>query len=285
MAGGGDFATCVENIDIGGPAMIRSAAKNHAYVAVCTDAGGPGRGAGGAEGGRRDDAWPCARRLAARAFARTAAYDAAISAWFARPGRRGLAPARKAIAGRADPDHALWREPAPGGAPSTASPAPAPGVATARQLQGKELSYNNIADTDAAFELVAEFDPAQPAPPWPSSSTPIPAASPWAPDLKSAYARALQCDPVSAFGGIVAVNRRLDAAAAARDRQDLHRGGDRPRAPTTEAIAVFARTQGPAPAAHRRPARPDGARARPSARWPAASSSSPATTPGSPPPT
>ena len=92
VARGADFADCVENIDIGGPAMIRSAAKNHAYVAVCTGAGGHGRGARGAEGGRHD-ARP-APPLAARAFARTAAYDAAIAAWFAGQVGEGVAGAQ-----------------------------------------------------------------------------------------------------------------------------------------------------------------------------------------------
>jgi len=209
VAGGADFATCVENIDIGGPAMIRSAAKNHGYVAVCTEPEDMAEvlaalGAGGVTVALR-------RRLAARAYARTAAYDAAISSWFA--GQVGETwPARKAIAGTLKQTMRYGENPHQAAALYT-FPSPRPGVASARQLQGKELSYNNITDTDAALELVAEFDPAEGA-----AVAIIKHANPCGValgvDLKSAYERALQCDPVSAFGGIVALNRRLDAAAA-----------------------------------------------------------------------
>ena len=152
------------------------------------------------------------QKLAAKAFARTAAYDAAISGWFAADARdraSGMARLRRQ-AGQRD---ALWREPAPA-APASTSPATSgPGVATARQLQGKQLSYNNINDTDAAFELVAEFDPERTA-----AVAIIKHANPCGvaegATLKEAYLKALACDPVSAFGGIVAVNRPLDAEAA-----------------------------------------------------------------------
>ena len=210
VARGAGFDECVENIDIGGPAMIRSAAKNHAYVAVCT---GPEDMAlvlaalkdGGAT------SLELRRRLAARAYGRTASYDAAISGWFA--GQTGEAwPARKSMSG------ALKQTMRYGENPHQAAalyvfPNPRPGVVTARQLQGKALSYNNINDTDAAVELVAEFDPAV------SAAVAIikhanPCGVAIAADVKTAYERALQCDPVSAFGGIVALNRRLDAEAA-----------------------------------------------------------------------
>jgi phosphoribosylaminoimidazolecarboxamide formyltransferase/IMP cyclohydrolase len=151
------------------------------------------------------------RQLAARAYARTAAYDAAISSWFAGQVGDGW-PARKAIAGALKQTMRYGENPHQAAA-FYAFPNPRPGVATARQLQGKELSYNNIADTDAALELVAEFDPAA------SAAVAIikhanPCGVALGADLKTAYERALQCDPVSAFGGIVALNRRLDAAAA-----------------------------------------------------------------------
>jgi len=209
VAGGADFATCVENIDIGGPAMIRSAAKNHGYVAVCTEPADMAEvlaalGAGGVTLALR-------RRLAARAYARTAAYDSAISAWFAEQVGETW-PARKAIAGSLKQTMRYGENPHQAAALYT-FPNPRPGVASARQLQGKALSYNNITDTDAALELVAEFDPAAGA-----AVAIIKHANPCGValgvDLKSAYERALQCDPVSAFGGIVAMNRRLDAAAA-----------------------------------------------------------------------
>jgi phosphoribosylaminoimidazolecarboxamide formyltransferase/IMP cyclohydrolase len=210
VAKGGSFEDCVENIDIGGPAMVRSAAKNHGYVAICTELADLQqvieelKAQGGTSLALR-------KQLAARAYARTAAYDAAISAWFARSlGEE--APTRRAFAGKLVQTMRYGENPHQAAA-FYAEETPRTGVATARQLQGKALSYNNIADTDAAIELVAEFDPAQSA-----AVTIIKHANPCGvavgPDLKSAYERALQCDPVSAFGGIVAVNRRLDAAAA-----------------------------------------------------------------------
>ncbi|MBV9996846.1 MAG: bifunctional phosphoribosylaminoimidazolecarboxamide formyltransferase/IMP cyclohydrolase [Caulobacteraceae bacterium] len=236
VAAGAGFEACVENIDIGGPAMIRSAAKNHGYVAVCT---GPDDMAEVLEALRREGGAGLAlrRKLAARAFARTAAYDAAISAWFA--GEAGeVWPARKAIAG------ALKQTMRYGENPHQAAalyvfPAPRPGVATARQLQGKELSYNNINDTDAALELVAEFDPAA------SAAVAIikhanPCGVALGPDLKTAYERALQCDPVSAFGGIVALNRRLDADAAREIIKIFTEVVIAPEA-DEEAVAVFKR--------------------------------------------
>jgi len=210
VARGGDFAACVENIDIGGPAMIRSAAKNHGYVAVCTAPEDLAEVLAElkAEG---TTSLALRKQLAARAFARTAAYDAAISAWFA--GAVGdAAPKRKSITGVLKQTMRYGENPHQAAA-FYAFPQPRAGVATARQLQGKELSYNNIADTDAAFELVAEFDPADRA-----AVAIIKHANPCGvalgADLTEAYRRALQCDPVSAFGGIVAVNRTLDAAAA-----------------------------------------------------------------------
>jgi phosphoribosylaminoimidazolecarboxamide formyltransferase/IMP cyclohydrolase len=209
VARGADFADCVENIDIGGPAMIRSAAKNHGYVAVCTEPEDMAEVLAALEAGGTTLA--LRRQLAARAYARTAAYDAAISTWFA--GQVGEAwPARKAIAGALKQTMRYGENPHQAAA-FYAFPNPRPGVATARQLQGKELSYNNIADTDAALELVAEFDPAAGA-----AVAIIKHANPCGvalgTDLKDAYERALQCDPVSAYGGIVALNRRLDVAAA-----------------------------------------------------------------------
>jgi phosphoribosylaminoimidazolecarboxamide formyltransferase/IMP cyclohydrolase len=235
VAGGGDFATCVENIDIGGPAMIRSAAKNHAYVAVATT---PADLALVLDALKADGATSLTLRktLAARAYARTAAYDAAIAAWFA--GQIGdEAPPRKAIAGALVQTMRYGENPHQRAA-FYAFPHPRPGVATARQLQGKELSYNNIADTDAAIELVAEFDPKAGA-----AVAIIKHANPCGvalgSDVKTAYLRALECDPVSAFGGIVALNRRLDAAAAEEITKILTEVVIAPDA-DEEAIAIFA---------------------------------------------
>jgi phosphoribosylaminoimidazolecarboxamide formyltransferase/IMP cyclohydrolase len=209
MARGADFAECVENIDIGGPAMIRSAAKNHGYVAVCTAPEDMSEVVEALKSG--GTTLSLRRQLAARAYARTAAYDAAISAWFAGQVGEGW-PNRKTIAGALKQTMRYGENPHQAAAFYT-FPNPRPGVATARQLQGKELSYNNINDTDAALELVAEFDPSAGA-----ACAIIKHANPCGvalgADLKEAFERALQCDPVSAYGGIIALNRRLDRAAA-----------------------------------------------------------------------
>ncbi len=207
VAAGGDYAACVENIDIGGPAMIRSAAKNHGYVAVCTD---PADIAEVIAALKADGTTPLALRktLAARAYARTAAYDTAISTWFAQQLGETY-PQRKAVAGTLIQTMRYGENPHQSAAFYAQGPA-RPGVANAKQLQGKELSYNNIADTDVAFELVAEFS--EPACVIVKHANPCGVAT--GGDLLGAYKRALECDPVSAFGGIVAVNRKLDHAAA-----------------------------------------------------------------------
>jgi phosphoribosylaminoimidazolecarboxamide formyltransferase/IMP cyclohydrolase len=210
VASGAGFDACIENIDIGGPAMIRSAAKNHAYVAVCTDRAGLGEVISALTiDGCTDLA--LRRRLAATAFARTAAYDAAVSAWFSRQAGETY-PNRRAIAGSLVQTMRYGENPHQSAAFYRTGEARA-GVTTTRQLQGKELSYNNVADTDAAYELVAEFDPKDTA-----ACVIVKHANPCGvavgASLEEAYRRALECDPVSAFGGIVAVNRKLDRAAA-----------------------------------------------------------------------
>jgi phosphoribosylaminoimidazolecarboxamide formyltransferase/IMP cyclohydrolase len=212
VAAGADFDTCIENIDIGGPAMIRAAAKNHAWVTVVVDTADYGRVLDdiAAHGGATT---PDLRRtLAARAYARTAAYDAAISAWFARAlGEE--APAWRTFGGRLVQSLRYGENPHQSAA-FYATAERRPGVATAVQIQGKELSYNNINDTDAAYECVAEFDPAMPAVVIVKHANPCGVAT--GASLAEAYDKALRCDPVSAFGGIVAANRPLDAAAARR---------------------------------------------------------------------
>ncbi|NNG05141.1 MAG: bifunctional phosphoribosylaminoimidazolecarboxamide formyltransferase/IMP cyclohydrolase, partial [Inquilinus sp.] len=208
VAAGGDYDACVENIDIGGPAMIRAAAKNHAFVAVVTDpADYPAlrdqlaTGDGGTSHALR-------QRLAAAAYARTAAYDAAVSAWFA--GQLGDAlPERLSLAGQRVQSLRYGENPHQKAALYRAGPG-RPGVLSGRQVQGKELSFNNINDADAAFELAAEFD--RPAIVIVKHANPCGVAV--ADDLASAYAKALACDPVSAFGGIIAANRPLDEGTA-----------------------------------------------------------------------
>jgi phosphoribosylaminoimidazolecarboxamide formyltransferase/IMP cyclohydrolase len=236
VAKGGTFEDCVENIDIGGPAMVRSAAKNHGYVAICTEIADLEEVLAElkAEGGTN---LALRKQLAARAYARTASYDAAISTWFAKQ-LGETAPARRAFAGKLVQTMRYGENPHQAAAFYTEEN-PRTGVATARQMQGKALSYNNIADTDAAIELIAEFDPAA------SAAVAIikhanPCGVALGSDLKGAYERALQCDPVSAFGGIVAVNRRLDAAAAREIIKIFTEVVVAPEA-DEEAIALFAK--------------------------------------------
>jgi phosphoribosylaminoimidazolecarboxamide formyltransferase/IMP cyclohydrolase len=208
VAKGAGFADCVENIDIGGPALIRAAAKNHQFVAVVVDPAD--YAALIAEMDAHDGATTLAlrRKLAAAAYARTGAYDAAISRWFA--GQTGDAfPRRIVLAGELSQGLRYGENPHQRAA-FYADGRFRPGVATARQLQGKELSYNNLNDADAAFELAAEF--AAPAAAIIKHANPCGVAV--ADDLKAAYLRALACDPQSAFGGIIAVNRPLDGATA-----------------------------------------------------------------------
>ena len=211
VARGADFAACIENIDIGGPAMIRSAAKNHADVAVLVDADDYTAVLEelGRHGGRTSLA--LRKRLAAKAFARTAAYDTAIANWLA--GELGeRAPAYRTFGGRLIEALRYGENPHQSAA-FYRTPDARFGVATARQAQGKQLSYNNINDTDAAYECVAEFDPARTA-----ACAIIKHANPCGvaegESLSDAYRKALACDPVSAYGGIVALNRTLDADAA-----------------------------------------------------------------------
>jgi len=210
-ASGADDETCVENIDIGGPAMIRAAAKNHAAVGVIVDPEDYEAVAAEIEtaGGLSLDT---KKRLAAAAYARTAAYDAAIAAWFA--GEAGdMFPKRFAIAGARVQTLRYGENPHQQAAFYRSGP-PRFGVATARQLQGKELSYNNLNDTDAAYELIAELGTQQPAVAIIKHANPCGVAS--AATLSAAYDLAFRCDPVSAFGGVIALNRRLDAATAER---------------------------------------------------------------------
>ncbi|MFQ5348763.1 MAG: bifunctional phosphoribosylaminoimidazolecarboxamide formyltransferase/IMP cyclohydrolase, partial [Rhodothalassiaceae bacterium] len=211
VAAGAGEAECIENIDIGGPAMIRSAAKNHAFVTVVTD---PADYDAVREAlATHDGATPLAlrRRLAARAFARTAAYDAAIANWF-QHAADDLLPARFLLAGErlaelryGENPHqraALYRDPLD----------PVTGIVGAEQVQGKALSYNNINDTDAALELIADLDPGRPAVAIIKHANPCGVA--YGASLEEAYRKALTCDPVSAFGGIVALNRPLDGPTA-----------------------------------------------------------------------
>src|ERR1700744_4360073 len=208
---GADFEECIENIDIGGPAMIRAAAKNHDDVAVVVEAEDYQAVLDELKANAGATTLALRRRLAAKAYARTAAYDAAISNWFASE-LDNTAPDFRAFGGRLIQSLRYGENPHQHAA-FYRTPDKRPGVATARQLQGKELSYNNINDTDAAYECLAEFDPARTA-----ACVIVKHANPCGvaegSDLVSAYRRALACDSTSAYGGIIAVNRTLDAEAA-----------------------------------------------------------------------
>jgi phosphoribosylaminoimidazolecarboxamide formyltransferase/IMP cyclohydrolase len=207
-AAGRSFDDTVEMIDIGGPAMIRAAAKNHAGVVVLTDAADYApvlaemEASGGVGMERRRD-------LAAKAFVRTAAYDAAIAAWFARQEGGDPLPDRLVVLGKRTGQLRYGENPHQAAAFYRTGER-RPGVGTAEQVQGKALGYNNLNDTDAAFELVAEFG--RPAAVIVKHTNPCGVAV--ADTLAEAHARALAADPVSAFGGIVALNRTLDAPTA-----------------------------------------------------------------------
>jgi phosphoribosylaminoimidazolecarboxamide formyltransferase/IMP cyclohydrolase len=209
LSAGGSIEDCIENIDIGGPALIRAAAKNHDFVTVIVNpADYPLVSAEMAEsGGATSPA--LRRRLAGLAFSRVAAYDAAISNWLAQV-QGELFPHRLVMAGTRQQILRYGENPHQQAAFYSSSESRF-GVATAVQIQGKELSYNNLNDTDAAFECVAEF--AEPACVIVKHANPCGVAV--APTLSAAWARALACDPVSAFGGVVAFNRPLDAETAA----------------------------------------------------------------------
>jgi phosphoribosylaminoimidazolecarboxamide formyltransferase/IMP cyclohydrolase len=211
VGGGADYATTVENIDIGGPAMIRAAAKNHAYATVVVDPTDYAAVLAALDQNAGATPFALRQRLAAKAFARTAAYDTAIATWFAQAVGEPF-PTTRSFAGRLATTLRYGENPHQAAALYLGGDKRA-GVAAARQVQGKELSYNNINDTDAAYELVAEFDPSVSA-----AAAIIKHANPCgvaaAPTLAAAYRKAFRCDPVSAFGGVIALNRPLDAEAA-----------------------------------------------------------------------
>jgi len=209
VQGGAGFDDCIENIDIGGPALIRAAAKNHAFVSVVVDPGDYGQLIDEMKAGGNATTAEFRQTLAARAYARTGAYDAAISGWFSEQLGEPFPP-RFAVGGTLKQTLRYGENPHQQAAFYTNAES-RPGVATAEQIQGKELSYNNLNDTDAAFELASEFTDG-PACIIVKHANPCGAAI--AGSLPEAYARALACDTESAFGGIIAVNQTMDAATA-----------------------------------------------------------------------
>jgi phosphoribosylaminoimidazolecarboxamide formyltransferase/IMP cyclohydrolase len=213
VAKGADFDETIENIDIGGPAMIRAASKNHGWVTVVVDTEDYAAVLAEMDANKGATTLALRRKLAQIAYARTAAYDAAVSNWFA--GELAKAgdkepPRRRALAGHLRQSLRYGENPHQEAAFYTTGEKRF-GVSTAEQVQGKELSYNNINDTDAAYELAAEFDPTLSA-----ACAIIKHANPCGvalgASLAEAYTKALACDPVSAFGGVLAFNRKLDGA-------------------------------------------------------------------------
>jgi len=210
LTAGRSYPDMIETIDVGGPAMIRAAAKNHEGVVVVVDPSDYAALIGALREHSGATSLELRRRLAAKAFARTAAYDSAIAGWLG--GEAGVAtPAYRSFSGRLSQELRYGENPHQTAALYASVP-PLPGVVTARQVQGKELSFNNIADADAALDLVSELAAEGPAVVIVKHANPCGAAVAGA--LPEAYARALACDPVSAFGGIVALSRRLDEATA-----------------------------------------------------------------------
>jgi len=237
VASGAGREKCVENIDIGGPALIRAAAKNHEFVTVVTDPAdydvvlGEMMAAGGGT------SLALRRRLARKAYALTAAYDAAIARYLEQD--EGIEFPEKLVGVAELVEITRYGENPHQKAAFYRTPDRRPGVAIARQLQGKELSYNNINDTDAAYECIAEFDPARTA-----ACVIVKHANPCGvaegPDLVSAYRKAFACDTQSPYGGIIAVNRKLDADTARVITEILTEVIIAPDA-TEEAIAIIAK--------------------------------------------
>jgi phosphoribosylaminoimidazolecarboxamide formyltransferase/IMP cyclohydrolase len=212
VAGGAGRDTVIENIDIGGPSMVRSAAKNHRYVACVTDPADYAEVLAELERHGGMTSLALRRRLAAKAFARTAAYDSAIASWFAFADHGEQFPATLPVALTRAAELRYGENPHQQAALYVPQASGAAGVAGARQVQGKELSYNNLNDADAALELLSEFRDGRPACVIVKHANPCGVAE--GASLVEAYRDAFQCDSVSAFGGIVAVNRPLDEDTA-----------------------------------------------------------------------
>ena len=210
VAKNASFSETIENIDIGGPAMLRSAAKNHNFVTVITDASDYDLLISDLDAHNGGTSLETRQKLAAKTYARTANYDAAISNWFMAQIDE-ISPDYISFSGKKKQVMRYGENPHQKATFYTNSEQRF-GVATAVQHQGKELSYNNINDTDAAFELVSELDPSRPACVIVKHANPCGVA--YGDNLKTAYELALRCDSVSAFGGIIAFNQELDAATA-----------------------------------------------------------------------
>ncbi|WP_020590360.1 bifunctional phosphoribosylaminoimidazolecarboxamide formyltransferase/IMP cyclohydrolase [Kiloniella laminariae] len=208
VTSGADYETCVENIDIGGPGMVRAAAKNHGFVTIITDPADYQLVIDEMKSRSNSTSDELRRKLAASAYSHTARYDSMISGWLQGECRVDF-PRETTLGGKHKQSLRYGENPHQVAAVYSAIDA-RPGVVTAQQLQGKELSYNNLNDTDAAFELVSEFE----APTIAIIKHANPCGVATGDNLSDAYKAALACDPVSAFGGIIATNRTMDAATA-----------------------------------------------------------------------
>ena len=207
---GADFYTCIENIDIGGPAMLRSAAKNHAFVTVCTDQDDLEKVLEEMENNSGQVSAALRAELAAKTFSRTAQYDAAIANWLTEQTTQNT-PKYRSFAGILQQELRYGENPHQQAAVYKTNDL-TPGVVSARQIQGKALSYNNFNDANAAFELVSEFPEDQAAIAIIKHANPCGVAI--ADKQLDAWHAALACDPVSAFGGVIALNREISPDTA-----------------------------------------------------------------------
>jgi len=211
---GAERPEIIENIDIGGPSMVRSSAKNHQFVTIVTDPGDYETLLGELKAREGATSLDFRKKMAAKAFAATAAYDSMISQWFAFADQGKMFPDFLAVNGVAPVELRYGENPHQKAALYTPAGPHGRGIAQAEQLQGKELSYNNLGDADAALELCAEFRGGDPAVVIVKHANPCGVAQ--RATLAEAWDEALACDSVSAFGGIVAVNTELDGATAER---------------------------------------------------------------------
>ncbi len=212
VAKGAERDEVIENIDIGGPSMVRSAAKNHEYVTIVTDPADYAALLAQLEEKGGATSLDFRKTMAAKAFAATAAYDSAISQWFARVDQGEKFPARRTMASRLVTTLRYGENPHQEAALYVPETLSATGIAQAQKLQGKELSYNNYNDAAAALDLVAEFAGGAPAVVIVKHANPCGVAQ--RASLLDAWQEALACDSVSAFGGIVATNVPLDGPTA-----------------------------------------------------------------------
>src|SRR5690606_37719176 len=202
----------IENIDIGGPAMVRSSAKNHAFVGIVTEPEDYAAVIAELDANNGATTLSLRKRLAATAFAHTATYDGMIASWFAFADQGKAFPDTLPLTAKLANELRYGENPHQKAALYLPAGPATRGIAQAEQVQGKELSYNNINDADAAIELVAEFREADPTCVIVKHANPCGVAT--AATIAEADDAALKCDDVSAFGGIIAVNRPLDGATA-----------------------------------------------------------------------